>query len=133
MEESVLLRYGETALRVALSDCRLAAQTVENSGIIPGVSVRVRMLDRVRAFKRCGHSRNRLVDSAENPKHPRHENQDGHSSVLAGCPSSHSVGLLSCAEHLDSSFERLAGLNDASHKHENHPLPSYAIEQCRLI
>src|SRR5438093_9281926 len=40
--ESVLLRYGETALRVALSDCPLAAQSVENRCVVPGVSLRVR-------------------------------------------------------------------------------------------
>ena len=91
------------------------------------------MLDRVGAFKRGGHSRNRLVDLTENPKHPRHEDQHRHSSVLAGCPGRHSVGLLTCAEHLNSSFKRLAGLNYASHEHENHRLPSYPIKQCRLI
>jgi hypothetical protein len=133
MAESVLLGHVETTLRIALSDCRLAAQSVENRGIIPGVSVRVRMLDSVGAFKRGGHTRNRFVDLAENPKHPRHEDQNGHSSVLAGCSSTHSVGLRTCAEHLYSSFECLAGLNDASHEHENHRLPSYPIEQCCLI
>ena len=38
-----------------------------------------------------------------------------------------------CAEHLESAFERVAGVDDASHEHENHRLPSYSIEQCRLI
>ena len=86
------------------------------------------MLDRVGAFKRGSHSCDRLVDIAENPEHPRHEGQHGHSGVLAGCPSSHPVGLLTCAEHLDSAFERLAGLDDASHEHENHRLSAYRVD-----
>src|SRR5215471_6777757 len=92
--ESVLLRYGEAALRVGVSNCRFTAQSMQDGRIVPGVSVRVRMLDRVGAFKRGAHSRNRLVDLAESPEHPRHEGQHGHSSILAGCPSSHLVGLL---------------------------------------
>src|SRR5260370_36017882 len=88
------------------------------------------MLDRIGTFKRGGHSRNGVIHLAENPKHPRHENQHGHSSVLAGCPSSYSVGLLTCVEQLDSAFERLTGFDKASHEHENHPLSSYSIEQC---
>ena len=52
LAESVLLRYGETALRVGLSNCRLAAQSMQNRRIVPCVSVRVRMVDRVGAFKR---------------------------------------------------------------------------------
>ena len=53
-------------------------QGVENGGIIPGVSVSMRVLDRISAFKRSFHSRNRLVGVAENPKHPGHKHQHGH-------------------------------------------------------
>src|SRR4029077_8341593 len=75
LAKSVLLRYGETALRVGLSNCRLAAQNTQNRRIIPGVSVRVRMVDRVGAFKRGCYFVDRPVDLSEDPKHPRHESQ----------------------------------------------------------
>ena len=50
-------------------------------------------------------------------------------AVRAAILSASSTGV----EQLDSALERLAGLDDASHEHENHRLPSYAIEQCRPI
>ena len=88
------------------------------------------MLDRVGAFKRGRHARNRLVDLAENPQHPCRKRQHGHAGVLAGGPGGQSVGLLACAEHLDGAFEFLSGLHDASHEHENHRPPADHIEQC---
>src|SRR6266516_4317581 len=120
LAKSVLLRYGETALRVGLSNCRLAAQSMQNRRIIPGVSVRVRMVDRLGALERGSHSCDRPVDIAENPKHPRHEGQHGHSGILSGCPSSHPVGFLTYTKYLNSAFDRLAGLDDASPEKENH-------------
>ena len=71
LPESVLLGYRKTTLGVTLRDDRLAAQSVKNGGIIPGVSVRMRVLDGISAFKRGFHSRNGLVGVAENPKAPR--------------------------------------------------------------
>src|SRR5262249_12873367 len=133
MVKSVSLGYGEAALRVTLCDCRLAAQSMEDRGIIPGISVRVCMATRVGAYERSSHSTPRLIDVAENPRHPRHEYQHGNSSILADCPSSNSVGFLTCVEQLDSALERFAGRYDAPHEHENHRLPSYRIEQCWAV
>jgi hypothetical protein len=90
----------------------------------------VRVLDRVGAFKRGSHARDRFVDLAEKPEHPRFEYQHGHAGVLTGGPRGQSVGLLACAEHLDGAFELLSGLHDASHEHENHRPPADHIEQC---
>jgi len=86
------------------------------------------MADRVGSLKRRSHSRDRLVDLAENPRHPRHESQYGHPGILASRPSSDSIGLLTCIEQLQSVFKHLAGLNDAPHEHEDHRPPSYPIE-----
>src|SRR5262249_58130358 len=94
LTESVSLGYGETALRVALGDCRLAPQSVENRGIVPSVSVRVRMPARVGAFKRGGHARNRLVDLAKNPEPPRHADHHGPSAIPPAYPAHHPASLL---------------------------------------
>ena len=91
------------------------------------------MLGRLGALERVGHARDRLVGLPKNPGYPCHENQHGHSGILASGPSSRSVGLPARAEQFDGAFERLAGLDDASHEHENHSLPSYPIDQCRPI
>src|SRR5262249_59114143 len=45
--ESVLLRYGETTLRITLSDFPPAAHSEQNRCVVPGVSVRVRPLYRL--------------------------------------------------------------------------------------
>src|SRR5262249_8060234 len=98
LAESVLLGYGETALRIRLSNCCFTAQSVQNRGIVPGVSMRVCMLNRVGTFKRGIHLCDGPVHLAKNPEHPRAEGQHGHSSILAGCPSSHPVGIPAYAE-----------------------------------
>src|SRR5262245_15013579 len=98
MAESVLLRYCEAAIRIVLSDCRLAAQGVQNRGVIPSVSIRMCMANNVGALKGRSHLRDRLVNLADNPKHPRLEDQNGDSSILAGCPSRRPVCLIHGAE-----------------------------------
>src|SRR4029078_11248040 len=132
LPESVLLRYGETTLGIALRDDRLSAQGVKSGGIVPSVSVRMRVLDRISAFKRGFHSRNGLVGVAENPEHPGHKHEHGDASILAAHPGRNPVRLLTRADHLESALERVAGVTDASHKHENHRLPSYSISQSPL-
>ena len=49
------------------------------------------------------------------------------------CRGRQPVRLPARAEHLDRALERLAGLDEASHEHEDHRLPSNAVEQCRPI
>jgi len=86
------------------------------------------MLNRVSTFKRGSHLRDRPVHMAENPEYPRPEGQHGHSSILAGCPSSHLVGVLTCVEYLDSAIDRLAGLDDASQEKKNHCSPACRVD-----
>jgi hypothetical protein len=86
------------------------------------------MVRRIGPFQRGSHSCDRPIDIAENPENPRHEGLHGHSSVLASCPSSHPVGVLTCAEHLDSAFDRLAGFDDASQEKENHRPSAYRVD-----
>ena len=107
----MLLRYCETPLGVPSSDRRLAAQRVQNRRIVTGVSLRVRMVDHIGAFKRGSHSCDGRVDMAENPEHPRGESQDGYSGVLTGRARSHLVGFRTCVEHIERAFDRLAGLD----------------------
>jgi hypothetical protein len=91
------------------------------------------MVDYVGALKRRCHSRNPLVDLAENPRYPRHERQYGYPGILASRTSLYSISLRSCVEQLHSAFKHLAGLDDAPHEHENHRPSSYPIEQCRPV
>src|SRR5262249_54661925 len=123
----------ETALRVTLSNCGFTAQRMQNRRVVPGVSVCMRMLNRIGAFKRGTQLCDSPVDETQNPEHPRHEGQHGDSSVLAGCPSGHLVDLLTDAEYLDGALDRLAGFDDASQEKENHCPSAGRIDQRRPI
>src|SRR5215471_8680673 len=62
--EPAFLRQSEAAFGMALSDRRLAAQSVKNSCIVRSVSLGVGMSDRIGTLKRGGHSHGRHVDVA---------------------------------------------------------------------
>ena len=73
--------------------------------------MRVRMLDRVCAFKRGAHLR------TASSTWPSIQNTHAASANMAtsaswpAAPGGQSVGLLACAEHLDGAFEFLSGLH----------------------
>jgi hypothetical protein len=70
LSEAVLLRQCEAAFCQPPCDCRLAAQRMQDRGIIADIGQRVRMLDRIGAVERRGHAREGRVSITKRPQRP---------------------------------------------------------------